>query len=278
VNGSGIEHNAVLGKVRAELLRAARERAQRPRSRRRAVVALIAVALLLGASAASAITRKGPLGTVLPASKASLALPRHPVPARTGADCAELRDVADRRAEPTVRHVDRRLRELLGVLRRPQGSGEALSSCGIELEDGENLGLGRVVVLPGGEVAYIWPARDAVCYGVAGIGGCPGIEPLERDGVTIGGGYNHDTPRGMMRLSGVARDGVRELVFTPSDGRSVTAPVVDNLFTALVPMSTVAAERVDDDGRQHALADVPDGCSMAYPAGTKGANGCAARP
>jgi hypothetical protein len=252
-----IERNPVLEKVGSELLRAARKSAPRERMRRRLVVVLVGATALAGASAASAITRTGPLGDILTSSDVPLPKPRHAGTATSDGRCAELRADAER-AEPTVRRVDPRLRAMLGVFRRPQRPQEAVSNCGIELNDGENLTLGRVVALPGDETAFVWPARDAVCVGVEGLGVCPGIQVLHQHGVAISGGYNLGVPRGMMRVFGVARDGVSQLVFSLRDGREVTTSIVDNVFSVLLPIEKITAERVDDDGSRHSVPGVPD--------------------
>jgi hypothetical protein len=252
-----IERNPVLEKVGRELLRAARKSAPRERMRRRLIVVLVGATALAGASAASALTRTGPLAGILTSSDVPLPKPRHAVTPTTEGRCAELKADAER-AEPTVRRVDPRLRAMLGVFRRPQRPQEAVSNCGIELNDGENLSLGRVVALPGDVIAFVWPARDAVCVGVEGLGGCPGIQVLQQHGVAISGGYNLGVPRGLMRVFGVAADDVAQLVFTLPDGREVTTPIVDNAFTVLLPIEKIAAERVDDDGSRHAVPGVPD--------------------
>jgi hypothetical protein len=253
-----VERNPVLEKVRRELLRAARHGAPRRRIRRGLAVVLIGATALAGAAAASAVTRTGPLAHVLPRSEVPIPVPRHPVATQADGQCAELKNVADGRAEPTVKRVDPRLTEMLGVFRRPQRPQEAVSNCGIELEDGENFTLGRIVFLPGGEIAFLWPAQNAVCVGVSGLGTCPGIQVLQQHAVAIGGGYNLGVPRGMMRVFGVARDDVSRLVFALPDGREVTATIVDNAFSLLLPIEKIAAERVDDDGSRHAVPGVPD--------------------
>jgi hypothetical protein len=253
-----VDRNPVLEKVRSELLRAARQGEPRRRMRRRLVVVLIGLTALAGASAASAITRTGPLAHVLAGSDVPLPVPRHPVPTDADGQCAELKNVADGRAEPTVKRVDPRLREMLGVFRRPQRPQEAVSNCGIELEDGQNFTLGRIVALPGGDIAFVWPAQNAVCVGVLGLGGCPDVQVLKQHGVAIGGGYNLGVPRGMMRVFGVARDDVSRLIFTLPDDRELTTPIVDNVFSLLLPIEKITAERVDDDGSRHAVPGVPD--------------------
>jgi hypothetical protein len=121
-----------------------------------------------------------------------------------------------------------------------------------------NFALGRIVALPGGEIAFVWPAQDAVCVGVLGLGGCPDVQVLQQYGAALGGGYNLGVPRGMMRVFGVARDDVDHLVFTLPDGREVTAPIVDNVFSLLLPIEKITAERVDQDGSRHAVPGVPD--------------------
>jgi hypothetical protein len=252
-----IERNPILAQVGRELMRAARTRAPHERIRRRLVILLVGATALAGASAASALTRTGPLAGVLTSADVPLPKPRHAVTTTSDGRCPELRADAER-AEPTVRRVDPKLRAMLGVFRRPQQPQEAVSNCGIELNDGENLSLGRIVTLPGGEIAFLWPARDAICSGVEGLSGCPGIQVLQRHGVAISGGYNVGVPRGMMRVFGVARDDVSRLVFSLPDGREVTAPIVDNAFTALLPIEHITAERVDDDGSRHTVPGVPD--------------------
>jgi hypothetical protein len=245
--------NPVIARVGDELRRAARHRARR-RPHRRLAGVLVAVVALAGTSAASALTQTGPLAHVLSDTEVAVPLPRAPVD--PGGDC-DRKDLADGRAERTVRRLDPRVRALMGVFRRPQRPAEGVSNCGYELEDGENLTLGRRVTLPDGQRAYVWPARHAVCYGVAGLGGCPPVSVIERDGVAIGAGFNADTPRGMFHAAGVARDGVRALVFTVPDGRETSTPVVDNVFAVLLPRENIAVERVDRDGSRHAIPHSP---------------------
>jgi hypothetical protein len=249
--------NPVLEKIRRQLLHAALEGA--PRRRRHGLVAVLVGAMLLaGAAAASAVTRTGPLAHVLAGSEIPIPVPRHPVPTQAGGQCEELFNLADGRAEPTVKRLDPRLLDMLGVFRRPQRPQEAVTNCGIELEDGENFALGRAVALPGGEIAFLWPARHAVCVGVSGFGNCPDLQVLRRHGVAIAGGFNTGVPRGMMRVFGVARDDVSRLVFTLPDGRETTAPIVDNAFSVLLPIGKITAERIDHDGSRRSVPGVPD--------------------
>jgi hypothetical protein len=257
MNAEG-ERNPVLEKVKSELLRAARQSAPRRRMRRDLAVVLIGATALAGAAAASAVTRTGPLAHVLAGSDVPIPVPRHGVRTQANGQCAELKDVADGRAEPTVKRVEPRLRDMLEVFRRPQQPQEEISNCGIELEDGQNFTLGRIVALPGGETAFLWPALHAVCVGVAGLGSCPDIQVLQQHGVAIAGGYNLGVPRGQMRVFGVARDNVSRLAFSLPDGREITAPIVHNVFSLLLPIEKIRAERVDHDGSRHAVPGVPD--------------------
>ena len=156
--------------------------------------------------------------------------------------------------EPTVREVDPRLRELMGVFRRPQRPGERLSDRGITLNDGENVTLSRSVDVPGlDQPVYVWPARDAVCHASGGFGSCPGIGVLEERGVAIGSGHSANMPAGTVAVSGVARDGVAAIVFTMADGRTVRVPVVENVFYRRLCGKASAAVRVDTDGSRHPI-------------------------
>jgi hypothetical protein len=62
----------------------------------------------------------------------------------------------------------------------------------------------------------------------------------------------------MMRVFGVARDEVSRLVFALPDGRELTATIVYNVFSLLLPIDKITAERVDDDGSRHTVPGVPD--------------------
>lgn len=129
---------------------------------------------------------------------------------------------------------------------------------GIELEEGENVTLSRRVDLPGSEQpAYIWPAQDAVCYAMAGLGGCPPIEVLEEQAVAIGSVFSQSMPPGTLAISGVARDDVAKLVFTMSDGPTVDVPVVENVFYRLLCGEPTTAVRVDVDGSRHQIDSLP---------------------
>lgn len=97
---------------------------------------------------------------------------------------------------------------------------------------GEDLRQRRHVPIPGYVGGMnVWPASGAVCYSYVGGAGCIRSHRIIRSpGVGIGLTKGGTLPPGVVRVGGVARDGISSMVIQVQGGQSVVAPVRQNLF------------------------------------------------
>ena len=129
---------------------------------------------------------------------------------------------------------------LIAAFRRDQRSADRLpgnphgSLVGAgEAQPAEQPGMARRLAFANGRSVHIWPKAHGVCYGADGGGGCFDTAFLRERGIAVGTSYSSDTD--VVRVYGIARDGIGSVAFTLGDGRNVEVPVRDNGFVADVP-------------------------------------------
>jgi hypothetical protein len=105
---------------------------------------------------------------------------------------------------------------------------------------GESYDLSRRAMTAGGDPVYVWPRNDGACFSTGHVSSCADAAEIARQGsiVTYSGGQ--EDGKTVIRVAGIARDGVKEIEITLADGTTATAPVSDNAFAidlASVPRS-----------------------------------------
>ena len=116
--------------------------------------------------------------------------------------------------------------------RMPGDPHDALAGVG-EAQPGEQPGMSRRLAFAGGRGLHVWPKAHGLCYGADGGGGCFDTSFLRERGIAVGTSYSSETA--VVRVYGIARDGIESATFTLADGREVAVPIRDNGFIADVP-------------------------------------------
>ena len=148
--------------------------------------------------------------------------------------------------------------DVLGVFARPRDAGDAVPARLIRsgpVQPGELRSQSRRVRI-GRAVAYLWPARDSVCYLAPVGGGCMPVSRIARRGldVAILAQAQPQTGRYMrFRAFGLARDGITAVELVLGDGRTTAAPVVHNAFYGAARGAPPVAVRWNELGRARQL-------------------------
>lgn len=113
-------------------------------------------------------------------------------------------------------------------------------------QPGENPLLARRLTLASGNYGYVWPMLDGVCYGSPGAAGCVSIDVLRARGVLITTASSTDSP--MVKVFGIAVDGVKAVTMTLADGSEVVAPFNGGAFYVEVTSDPTTARWKKPDG------------------------------
>jgi hypothetical protein len=146
-------------------------------------------------------------------------------------------------ADPAAFPPEAQLEDVMGVFREPATAADRVSYAPddprlhADLQPGEDPSRSRRVDWPGEEI-YVWPMRDGVCYGVRSGSGCMPLDHLIRVGVSVG----VQSGRSGQSISGLAVDGIDEVVVTSPGGPDRTVPVRENFF--LVPVDEQGVEDI----------------------------------
>jgi hypothetical protein len=116
--------------------------------------------------------------------------------------------------------------------RLPGDPHASLVSAG-EAQPGEQPGMARRLAFADGRRLHVWPKAYGLCFGADGSGGCFDTSLLRARGMAVATSFSTDTA--VVRVYGMARDGIETATFTLGDGREVAVPVQDNGFIADVP-------------------------------------------
>ena len=116
--------------------------------------------------------------------------------------------------------------------RMPGDPHDALVGVG-EAQPGEQPSMSRRLSFADGRSIHVWPKAYGICYGADGGGGCFDTSFLRNRGMAVGTSYSSETD--VVRVYGIARDGVESAAFTLGDGRRVQVAIRDNGFIADVP-------------------------------------------
>jgi hypothetical protein len=185
----------------------------------------------------------------------------------SGSDIARPADSEPPPDQPTFTHGPRAtsvpagLSERFGILRRGRRAGDDLPAGTAARMDahpnwdyGENPHLARRALDVHGGL-FVVPGSGGVCLEAGeGAGGCNTTESAERGevlGTVTGRAYGYAD--GEYRVSGIAVDGVDEVVLHMEDGRSFDLPVTANVYTRDVKGEPATIEWDGPDGH-HELA------------------------
>ncbi|HET6448170.1 MAG TPA: hypothetical protein VFG31_03600 [Conexibacter sp.] len=149
--------------------------------------------------------------------------------------------------------------DVLGVFSQPHRAADILPARLIRaepLQPGELRAQSRRVRI-GRAVAYVWPARDSVCYLAPVGGGCMPVRRIAQRGVDVAilGQAQPRTGRYVrFRAFGLVRDGIARVELVLRDGRTVVAPVVHNAFYGAGRGAPPVAVRWNEAGRARHVA------------------------
>lgn len=175
-----------------------------------------------------------PRRAVRPAARAALAIAAVVVAIATAGVVAVVDggdDPTRPAAGPPLFPPDATLEDMLGIFRTPATPAD---DTGFTEDDfnkipdhqpGEDPTRARRVEWPGVSI-FMWPMQDGVCYGVRGGGGCPPLDHIRREGVSVGisSSSRHSS------VHGVVVDGVDEVVVSGSGRPDLRVPVRENFF------------------------------------------------
>jgi hypothetical protein len=122
----------------------------------------------------------------------------------------------------------------LGVLRRPQVASDRIriepdSMGAVDPQPGENITESRRATFADGAV-HVWPKRNGACFSTQGVSSCADAQDLAEREVLIGIYRGAAVGNGVVRLAGVAVEGVDSLTVGLSGGREVEVATRDNMF------------------------------------------------
>lgn len=142
------------------------------------------------------------------------------------------------KADPPVTAVDAATSKLLSVFDRPQTEADRLplpapgadEDAHSDKTPGESYDLSRRAMTDGGAPVYLWPRNDGACFSTGHVSSCANAQDIAKQGaiVTFSGGQ--EDGKTLIRVAGIARDGVKQIQVTLADGTASTAPVSDNAF------------------------------------------------
>jgi hypothetical protein len=128
---------------------------------------------------------------------------------------------------------------------RMQGDPQASLKRLGEAVPGEQPALARRLRFAEERSVHVWPHSGGVCYASDGSGGCFPTKLLRERGIVVGSTFSTETS--VVRVFGIARDGIDSATFTLADGRHVSVAIRDNGFVADVP-APEALEWTNPDG------------------------------
>ena len=143
-------------------------------------------------------------------------------------------DPARPAAGPPPFPPDATLEDMLGIFRTPATPADDMGFTEDDFnkipdhQPGEDPTRARRVEWPGVSI-FLWPMREGVCYGVRGGGGCPPLDHLRREGVSVGISSSSSSSR-HSSVHGVVVDGIEEVVVSRSGAPDLRVPVRENFF------------------------------------------------
>lgn len=164
------------------------------------------------------------------------------------------------KADPPVSEVDSTTRALLGVFERPRVATDTLpqpdeGTDPAALSDrrpGESYDLSRrTTPAPEEDPVYIWPKETGACFSTVGVSSCADADQIQRRGAIVTYAGGQALGANIIRVTGIARDGVDAIEITLGDGTTTKAPVVDNAFLIDLASEPRQVQWTTPDGELH---------------------------
>lgn len=164
------------------------------------------------------------------------------------------------KADPPVAAADPTTRELLAVLDRqrrradrlPQPPAGADRDAFSDRTPGEAYGLARRATPgPAADPVYVWPSKNGACFSAGNVSSCATAAQIATEGaiVAFAGGERHGAH--VVRVAGIARDGVTAIELTLADGARARARVRDNAFVIDLTRTPLQLRWTTPDGTAH---------------------------
>ncbi len=142
------------------------------------------------------------------------------------------------KADPPVTAVDATTGRLLSVLERPRTVSDQLpepapgadQDAHSDRTPGESYDLSRRAMTAGGAPVYVWPRNDGACFATGHVSSCADAADIAKQGAIVTFSASQEDGKTVIRVAGIARDGVKEIEITLADGSTTTAPVSENAF------------------------------------------------
>lgn len=161
------------------------------------------------------------------------------------------------RADPPVAAPDPTTRDLLAIFRRPRVRSDTLPQppagqdrgAAFDRTAGEAYRLTRRAVPgPPGDPVYIWPRKDGACFSAGRVSSCGTAQQLAGRGVIVAYAGGRQLGAMGVRVTGIARDGVRAIDITLGDGGHTSVRVSDNAFLVDLAHAPARLRWVTPDG------------------------------
>lgn len=163
------------------------------------------------------------------------------------------------KADPPVTAVDATTGALLSVLERPRTASDRLPvpAAGADQDahsdrtPGESYDLSRRAMTVGGDPVYLWPRNDGACFSTGRVSSCADAATLKNEGAVVTFSGGQEDGKAVVRVAGIARDGVKELELILADGTTTTAPVSENAFAIDLTTMPRSVQWSTPDGGTH---------------------------
>ena len=165
------------------------------------------------------------------------------------------------KADLPVAAPDPTTRELLAVLHRPRMRSDALPhppagedrGAYSDRTAGEAYRLARrTMPRTAGDPVYIWPRKDGACFSAGRVSSCATAGQLASRGAIVAyAGAQQERATTVIRVAGIARDGVRAIDITLADGSHASARVSDNAFLIDLARAPAQLRWITPDGGVH---------------------------
>lgn len=165
------------------------------------------------------------------------------------------------KANPPVTTVDAATGGLLSVLGRPRTESDQLpqpapgadQDAHSDRTPGESYELSRRAMTAGGDAVYVWPRTGGACFSTGHVSSCADAAEIAKQGVIVTFSGGQEDGKTVIRVAGIARDGVKQLEIALADGTTTTAPVSENAFAIDLTSMPRSVHWSTPDGSAHTV-------------------------